>query len=97
MAELSYIADFIRKLAFARPARRSSAQPSRSPWRWESRAPPTSATATSPQGATSKRPTTPTSKPIPTIISPKASGYLAEVLVGDNRAGQGRPIAGADR
>ena len=37
------------------------------------------------------RPTTPMSKPTSTIISPKVSGYIAEVLVGDNqpvKAGQ---------
>ena len=54
-------------------------------------APATSATATSPPGATSKSTDDAYVKADSTIVSPKVSGYLAEVLVGDNepvKAGQ---------
>ena len=81
----------MRKPAFARPGRRSSVRRWRWLWRSASPLPRTSATATSPPAATSESTDDAYVKADSTIISPKVSGYIAQVLVGDNqpvKAGQ---------
>ena len=86
MSTMSYVSDIPTEnqpspVTAGDQARRASAWP----WRLESPARPTLATTTSPPAAIWRRPMTPMSRPTSTIIAPKVSGYIAEVLVGDNQ------------